>query len=130
MSKPSARGAIAEDRKKQYVSAFAKAITDGDTVQLSALLSEDIHIHTDGGGKVPAASRTIIGKHEALLFSERILIRFWQEAALEVLDINGSTGLLVRTEDGPHALATFEATTAGEFTTLYITRNPDKLKHF
>ncbi|TMV73279.1 sigma-70 family RNA polymerase sigma factor, partial [Thioclava sp. BHET1] len=55
-------------RDHPLVTAFWEATRKGDMENLLRLFSEDIEVHTDGGGKVPAAINVIRGADKAARF--------------------------------------------------------------
>lgn len=108
--------------------AFFAAARDGDTSQLSALLAEDVEIHTDGGGKVLAFRNVVRGIDRAL--------RLY--AGLKRKNATAPTLLHTATIDGLPGYVSIDRgliqTTAldirnGKVTAIYIVRNPDKLAH-
>lgn len=115
---------------RKLAAAFFTASRSGDMTALKALLSEDIAVYADGGGKVPTTAAPTFGLDAAMdLFGS--LGRYF----------TGYPSTLVRygTIDGLPAFVTIEGndilqTTAldiraGKITTVYVTRNPQKLKH-
>ena len=117
------------ERQDQLPTAFKAASAGGDTVQLTALLSEDVRLSTDGGGKVPAILETLHGKSEVLAFlSDRLRI-YWAGFEWLEADINGARGLILKERGITHAAVSFGYNDAGRATDISIVRNPDKLAH-
>jgi RNA polymerase sigma-70 factor (ECF subfamily) len=50
------------------LSSFLDAVSTGNLGALTDLLSEDVTAWNDGGGKVRAAPRPVIGRHRVLSF--------------------------------------------------------------
>lgn len=97
---------------------------------LQSMLAEDVAVYTDGGGKVLAGARPILGRDKASRFF----------VGLSRKPNFGSTLLLANCViDGLPGFVTLEAdwnlqTTALDITedlvsAIYIVRNPDKLQH-
>jgi RNA polymerase sigma-70 factor (ECF subfamily) len=115
------------DTGERLASEFLHACTVGDLPGLLALLTEDIELVADGGGKVPAARAPL---HGADLVATA-LIRFvpltppgWTAAPSIV---NGGPGMVVRYADGrPLSVMAFDLVD-GRIATLRIIANPDKL---
>lgn len=115
------------DRQEELLAAFREAVEGGRTGRLAALLSSDIELHTDGGGKVPAALEVLRGKAAVLGFIAQVLHRFWTEYDWVPSVINGSRGALLAGDGHVAATLSFAYDEAGRATAIYIVRNPDKL---
>ncbi|MEO1222649.1 MAG: RNA polymerase sigma factor SigJ [Pseudomonadota bacterium] len=117
------------ERQDQLLSAFKGAIAGGNTGELTALLSEDVRLSADGGGKVPAVLETLHGKPDVLAFVSDSLRSYWAGFEWLEADINGTRGVIVRDRGEIHAAVSFAYDDAGRVTDIYIVRNPDKLIH-
>jgi RNA polymerase sigma-70 factor (ECF subfamily) len=115
------------ERQEQLLAAFETALTSGSTEPLAALLSDEIELAADSGGKVPAIGRILRGKDEVLDFVLRALRRYWHTYRRTPLDLNGARGLIVHRDGLPSAAVSFAYDQAGRVTNIYIMRNPDKL---
>lgn len=116
-------------RQEELLAAFEAAISGGDTKALVAMLSDDIALSADGGGKVAAAAKILHGKANVMGFFDLVLRRFWTQFRLEPVDINGGRGFIVRNGDQVEATVSFAYDEAGRVGDIYIMRNPDKLAH-
>ena len=116
-------------RARQYalLAAFQRVIADGNPAPLAALLSEDIALSADGGGKVVTVPRTVHGAKRVLAFISRALHRFWVGVAFQPADINGGRGLILRSGDEVVASLSFAYDADGRLSDIYLRRNPDKL---
>ena len=114
-------------RQEELLAAFESAIAGGDAGALVAMLSDDIALSADGGGKVAAAARALHGKANVMGFFNLVLRRFWSQYRLEAVDINGGRGFVVRNGDQVEATVSFGYDEAGRVNGIYIMRNPDKL---
>ena len=124
------RFAVDRDRGLELARAFFTASRSGDMTALRTLLTEDVVAIADGGGKVEASLAPLIGL-EAVIARHAEMAR-----GFAVLPSH-----LVRyaTIDGLPGFVTIEAggvlqTTAlhlvdGRVVAIYVTRNPDKLRH-
>src|SRR6516225_5893816 len=83
-----------------------------------------------GGGKRVAALNPIFGRDKVLRFLDGVSRKNPGLAALAVraATVNGLPGFVLRGEDGAIDTVAFE-TREGSITAIYITRNPDKLRH-
>ncbi len=107
--------------------AFQSAIASGSTTQLAALLSSDIRLTTDSGGKAIAALRILEGD-EVLAVLSRAHI-WWEGYLWTITDIGGGRGAILTQDDRPMLTLSFGYDAAGQVSDIFITRNPDKLAH-
>jgi len=121
------RHATPIDRQEQLLAAFQAAIVGGETGQLAALLSDDIELCADSGGKVPAILRVLHGKAEVLDFIASTLQLAWGAQQWIATDINGGRGVVLQKDGLATAAISFAYDEAGRTTNIYIVRNPDKL---
>ncbi len=107
--------------------AFFAAARDGDTAALSALLAQDVEIHTDGGGKVLALRNVVRGLARAL----RLFVRVSRKAAqpprlLRSVTIDGLPGYVGLDSNGVLQTTALDVRD-GRIVAIYIVKNPDKL---
>ncbi len=115
------------EQQDRLLAAFQAAITSGTTAQLADLLSSDIHLSTDGGGKVPAVLETLEGKSDVLAFLTERLHEYWAGHQWTTADINGARGFIMKQDGAVTAAVSFAYDQAGNATGIYIVRNPEKL---
>jgi RNA polymerase sigma-70 factor, ECF subfamily len=127
-SKP--RFAVSPEHGAELAQAFLAAVSQGDLDALTRLLAEDAVLHSDGGGKVPAALRPIVGPDKIARFFLGIARKLgaYGGSALRRGRINGLPGYLIVSPDGLLQTISFE-TDAAKIQRIYIVRNPDKLGH-
>ena len=107
--------------------AFFAAARDGDTAALSALLAQDVEIHTDGGGKVLAFRNVIRGLDRALRLYAGVRRKAQQlPMLLRTVTIDGLPGF-VSIDLGQVLQTTALDIRDGRIAAIYIVRNPDKL---
>ncbi|WP_342360318.1 sigma-70 family RNA polymerase sigma factor [Terrarubrum flagellatum] len=118
-----------KERGLDIAAAFFTASRSGDMTTLKSLLADDIAIYSDGGGKRPAATQPIIGIDAALSVQENLAKIFaaHPSALVRYALINGLPGFVTREHDGVQTTA-FEIVD-GRIVAMYVTRNPDKLRH-
>ena len=114
-------------RQQQLLAAFGTAIATGSVDALAGLLSDDVRLSADGGGKVSAARRVLHGPADVLRFVGQGLHTWWAGARLQEATINGNLGYLQRDGDTVAAVVSFGYDADGRLTDIYIMRNPDKL---
>jgi RNA polymerase sigma-70 factor (ECF subfamily) len=121
--------ASSEDGRRLAV-AFQQAAVSGDVHALVQILARDVVLYSDGGGKRIAALNPIFGREKVLRFLDGVSRKNAGFTTVEVRDatVNGLPGFVVRGEDGAIDTMAFECCD-GCITAIYITRNPDKLRH-
>ena len=121
--------ASSEDGRR-LAAAFHQAAGSGDVNALAQILAEDVVLYSDGGGKRIAALNPIIGRERVTRFVDGISRKNAGFGSLEarVATINGLPGFVLRGEDGAIDTIAFESRD-GQITAIYVTRNPDKLRH-
>jgi RNA polymerase sigma-70 factor (TIGR02957 family) len=120
---PQTRRAVAER--------FARAFASGDASVLTTLLTSDVGMWSDGGGKVSAARRPLVGRDEVLQFligvrrtAENTGVS--REASLAIEDVNSEPALVLRV--GRRLESVFVLSIEDEtISAIRVVRNPDKL---
>ena len=112
---------------RQLLTSFLTAVQSGEMTPLTDLLSENVTLWADGGGKIKqAALRPIHGRDAVARFSLGTK-RFWPEnARVEPGEVNGQAALIVRTGDQVFAVMSIEVE-AEHIQTIHIIANPEKL---
>jgi RNA polymerase sigma-70 factor (ECF subfamily) len=113
---------------------FALALSSGDGSELVSLLTRDVGVCSDGGGKASAARRPLIGRDQVLTFL--IGLRRTVECAgdlthdlsLRIEDVNCEPALIVRVRGRLESI--FVLSIAQDaIAAIRIVRNPEKLAH-
>lgn len=112
----------------QLLAEFQAAIESGTPENLAALLSDDIRLSADGGGKVPAILDVLHGKAAVLNFLVKGLHRFWDQFHWTGAEINSQRGIVLQQDGKTMATVSFAYDEAGRSTDIYIMRNPGKLE--
>jgi RNA polymerase sigma-70 factor, ECF subfamily len=124
------RFSVSPDRAGELIEQFQRACANGDTQGLLNLLTQDAALYSDGGGKVPAAGKPVLGAATVAKF----LIGVYRQAPagmqiqLRPFTINAEPGALVFVGGKLEQAMTF-GVTDGRIHAIYVVRNPDKLKH-
>ena len=126
-----ARFAVSPDDERAFLEAFVAASQSGDVSALEALLTRDVSLHSDGGGKASAAINILEGRERVLKFLVGIQQKFRRHTvvAIDIVPVNGRMAVLSRHTDGSVDLMTVERNDDG-VTAVYFIRNPDKLARF
>ncbi|MCR9214532.1 MAG: RNA polymerase sigma factor SigJ [Proteobacteria bacterium] len=117
------------ERQDEIIAAFNAAVRTGDTGRLTELISDDIVLKADGGGKVIAVRRPLEGRTTVLKFTTKVLFRAWAEQSVRTVEFNASRALLIEKDDVPTALVTLAYDEFEKLCDIFIVRNPDKLAH-
>jgi RNA polymerase sigma-70 factor (ECF subfamily) len=120
---------VTEEQGRELASAFFTATRSGDLGVLQTLLAQDVVLYSDGGGKAKAALNPIYGLEKNLRFVSGLLQRTGPNASRLVYEgkIDGLPGFVTVESDGTWQ-STALAIEEGRIVTIYITRNPDKLR--
>jgi RNA polymerase sigma-70 factor, ECF subfamily len=110
---------------------FAAAFASGNGSELAAIVTQDVGVWSDGGGKVAAARRPLAGRDEVVKFLVG-LYRTAQtsgaarNASLQIEDVNSEPAIVLRV--GQHLESIFVFSVEGELISgIRVVRNPDKL---
>jgi RNA polymerase sigma-70 factor, ECF subfamily len=108
---------------------FYQAAASGDMDRLVALLSSDVVLHTDGGGKAPALPIPIEGPDKVARAAVHGLRRLTSlHVLMRIVQVNGEPGIVSYLNGQPQSVFTVEAM-GGRVQAIYIVTNPDKLSH-
>lgn len=115
----------AEEPGGEWVSRFLIALERGNVETLMSLLSEDVVILSDGGGKAFAAVHPIATRDHATQFLLG-LARQASQYRVELMSLNGQTAFVIR--KGEHIdTVGFLHIEQEAIRNIYFVRNPDKL---
>jgi RNA polymerase sigma-70 factor (ECF subfamily) len=118
----------ATGRAQELVEAFLAATAGGDVQGVLSLLAENSTVYSDGGGRVKAAGRPIVGADHVSRFLLGIWPRFGASMQQRAATINDSPGIVLSEGGRVHYAFSFEVI-AGRIHAIYIICNPDKLRH-
>ncbi|MFE4214760.1 RNA polymerase sigma-70 factor [Streptomyces sp. NPDC056844] len=128
------RPRFAADRSQQRdaTERFFTAATGGDMNSLLELLSPDVTLWTDGGGKVRQALRPVVGASTVAAWFAAIGTVTYQgvepaDMKAELVEINGGPGLVFSGAGRVIATVTFDFDESGRIATIHNVANPDKL---
>lgn len=120
-------------RQREVTERFFAAATGGDVNALMELLSPDVTLWTDGGGKVRQALRPVVGAQTVAAWFAAIGTVTYQGVELadmnaELVEINGGPGMLFSGSGRVIATVTFDFDADGRITSIHNVANPDKLQ--
>ncbi|AJR24899.1 MULTISPECIES: sigma-70 family RNA polymerase sigma factor [Sphingobium] len=114
----------------EIAGAFFAASRSGDMAALGAMLARDVSLHSDGGGKRPAAIVPVLGFGPVMQMHKALAVLFgkYGSTLVRVGLINGLPGFVTREADGELQTTALDIED-GRVTGIYVMRNPDKLRH-
>ncbi|HYG96530.1 MAG TPA: sigma factor-like helix-turn-helix DNA-binding protein [Solirubrobacterales bacterium] len=119
-----------EERRRELGERFFAVIEDGDVGELEALLSRDVVLRGDGGGKAPALARALHGAERV-----RRTLGAWfrtklrDEVKIERRQLNGQPGVVVFGPDDSVIGAISLEIADERIIAINSIVNPDKLRH-
>lgn len=121
---------VEKQRGLELANAFFTASRSGDMTGLGAMLAADVSIHSDGGGKRPAARQPILGFNQVIKVHKALAVLFKKHGSQLVRTgfVNGLPGFVTREADGELQTTALQIE-GGKITAIYVMRNPDKLRH-
>jgi RNA polymerase sigma-70 factor (TIGR02957 family) len=124
---PAATSRFAPDRGqwRDLVDRFLAAARDGDLPGLERLLAADVTAWSDGGGKVVAARRPVLGRARVARYLAGIT-RFGAGLQISVAEVNGAPAVL-GTRAGTLAGVLVLEVSGDQITAVRLMSNPDKL---
>jgi RNA polymerase sigma-70 factor (ECF subfamily) len=124
------RFSVSQEDAARLAQAFMVAAATADMAALSAMLTQDAIMVTDGGGKRKAALRVMVGRDDIIRLLEGLRWRAGLPSIerFEAARINGYPGFVLHLADGPETLA-FQPGEDGRIAAIYAMRNPEKLTY-
>jgi RNA polymerase sigma-70 factor (ECF subfamily) len=124
------RAHVDPNRARKLVQEFQSALEEGNAEGLLNLLAEDAAIYADGGGKVPATLKPLLGADTVAKFFTRVYRNAPAGAHIQIrfVPINAEPGMLVFISGKFEQAMTFEISD-DRIRAIYVVRNPDKLRH-
>ena len=114
-------------QQERLTASFVRAVSDGDMSALIAMLADDVTVFSDGGGKVNAARKPVIGRNKVALFLTNLTRLAPAGTSFRVESINGQPGVVTLVDGIVRNVVTFDFAESG-IRTIYIVVNPDKLR--
>lgn len=116
---------------EEWVHRFLAALQHGNVDMVVSMLAKDVVLVSDGGGKASAAVHPIESRDHVARFLFGLIRKVPQYEGgmhLELRDLNGQTGIVVRLGESIETVALMHVK-RNTICNLYFVRNPDKLKH-
>jgi RNA polymerase sigma-70 factor (TIGR02957 family) len=119
-----------QEEREELAHRFFAAAQEGDVGALEALLADDVVLHGDGGGKVPALARALFGSRRVA----RTLGAWFRQGArvpspeVREVEVNGQPGALLMAAGGVVGVMALDIAD-GRVQGIRSIVNPDKLGH-
>ncbi|HVF99745.1 MAG TPA: RNA polymerase sigma-70 factor [Chloroflexia bacterium] len=116
------------EQREQMTHTFMQTCANGDMEGLLSLLTQDIVLYSDGGGKAKAATKPVVGASNVARFIFGVLSKAPPGFTADVATVNGQPGIVGYVEGEPYTVLSLDIAD-GRVQGIYIVVNPDKLEH-
>lgn len=113
-------------QQERLTADFLRAVSDGDMPALIEILTDDVTVYSDGGGKVNAARKPVIGRDKVALFLTNLTRLAPVGTSFRIEPINGQPGIVTLIDGAVQNVVTFDFADSA-ISAIYIVVNPDKL---
>lgn len=110
------------------VKEFVQSILTGNVERLLELVSEDVAMYSDGGGKVKAARIPIFGSSNVIQLHLNLFKMYAGKFTYSFTTVNGLPGLILTTDELLQYVYSFSFN-GGKIQTIFTVANPEKLQH-
>ena len=107
---------------------FLDAYEHGDMASLLSVLTDDVTLYTDGGGKVKAARKPLYGAFKAARFLLAVKHKVPELLVSRFARINGQSGIIRYQQEAPFSVMVFDIAEQ-KIREVNVIVNPDKLRH-
>jgi RNA polymerase sigma-70 factor (ECF subfamily) len=121
------RFAVDRERQVALLEKFLTACATGELSQLTAMLTEDALLVTDGGGKVPSALNPIHGADRVARFLRGVAEKGAKGLTMQWAMVNGDVGVVLMDGDRPSTVLSLTVEEDGMISGVFLVNNPDKL---
>jgi RNA polymerase sigma-70 factor (ECF subfamily) len=126
ISQKRGRFPVTSEEHEHITQQFIQMCATGDVQGLVALLADEAILYSDGGGKVKAAIRPVVGAEKIARFVFGVLRKAPPTTQIEVNTINGRIGLVTSIGGRREQVMTFDIRD-NRIQSILVVRNPDKL---
>ncbi|MFI6466406.1 RNA polymerase sigma-70 factor [Streptomyces sp. NPDC050538] len=114
-------------QRRDLTERFLAAAGEGDLAGLMAMLAPDVRLIGDSGGKSQAPLRVLESADNVGRFLVAVAEKGVPEMSFRFLELNGGPAVLILSGDTPDSVLQVDVS-AGRIRSVYIVRNPDKLR--
>jgi RNA polymerase sigma-70 factor, ECF subfamily len=107
---------------------FVAACRAGDAKAVEQMLTEDVEVHSDGGGKAGAARVVVRGRDRAARFLAGVFSKKRADCEMYATTVNGEPGVVFTS--GGAVIHVVALCIEGGVRAVYMTNNPDKLSRW
>ena len=118
---------ITPEQLQEISARFLQATSNGDMAGLLELLSDDVTVWSDGGGKVPAALNPIYGPAKVARYFIGVARKMPPSTQMRTVRVNGRPGFITWVGGAIYMVAEVSFRD-GKIDGMRVVRNPDKLK--
>jgi len=118
---------ITPEQLREISARFVQATSNGDMAGLIELLSDDVTVWSDGGGKVPAALNPIYGPAKVARYFIGVARKMPPSTQMRTVRVNGRPGFITWVGGAIYMVAEVSFRN-GKIDGMRVVRNPDKLK--
>lgn len=114
-------------QRRDLTERFLAAAAEGDLAGLMEMLAPDVRLIGDSGGKSQAPLRILETADNVGRFLVAVAGKGVPEMSFRFLELNGGPAVLILSGDTPDSVFQVDVS-AGRIRSVYIVRNPDKLR--
>jgi RNA polymerase sigma-70 factor (ECF subfamily) len=118
---------VSQQQQEQLTAKFLEASQQGNLQGLLSLLTQDVTLWSDGGGKVAAALKPLHGAAKVARFLIAVRRKWLAQSVSHVVQFNGQPGIVNIVDGRVDSVITFDIA-EGQIRAIYSVRNPEKLK--
>lgn len=115
-----------QGKTTELVLRFAEAMQSGSVPKLLEVLAADAVLRSDGGGKILAATKPILGADRIIRFFMGILAKAEGAYSFGFAEANGLGAIVTHKDGRPHGVLSFEVR-GEQIVNLYYVVNPEKM---
>ncbi len=117
-------------RREELAERFFAAVGDGNLKALESMLAEDVELHGDGGGRVPALARALYGRRRVVRTLASWVGQGRRAGGVEIrrAEVNGQPGAVITDADGLIGVWSL-GIAEDQVQSIRSVVNPEKLAH-
>ncbi len=119
---------VQPEQRDRLLAQFVQTCMNGDMAGLVTLLSDDITLWSDGGGKVHAALNVISGREKVVRAMVAFLKKLPPDLVYQMAAVNGQPGMIMYLDGNPYLVMTVDMAPDG-IRAMHFVANPDKLRN-
>ena len=122
------RFTVRKECHRDVLASFMQAAQRADRDAMKRLLADDVQFRADGGGKVEAIHKVLVGAGRVAGLYWAVDHAFHGKVDYRMANVNGEPGLVRYIDGSVESVQAFRFE-KGEICAIYVIRNPDKLVH-